>query len=90
MGTIAARQCAAVVGNFETVVAIELIEAAQALDFRAPLKPGRGTAIAHRIVRERVPHLDVDRVISADIAAAAKLVRSGELVKAVEDVLGAL
>ena len=90
MGTIAARQCAAVVANFETVVAIELIEAAQALDFRAPLKPGRGTAIAHRIVRERVPHLDVDRVISADIAAAAELVRSGELVKAVEDVLGAL
>jgi histidine ammonia-lyase len=90
MGTIAARQCAAVVHNFETVVGIELLEAAQALDFRSPLKPGRGTAIAHGIVRERIPHLTEDRNISLDIQAAAELVRSGELLRAVEDVVGAL
>lgn len=89
MGTIAARQCASVVGNFETVVAIELLEAAQALDFRAPHKPGRGTAIAHRLLRERVTHLDADRSVSDDIHAALDLVRTG-LVASVEDEIGAL
>src|SRR3974377_445491 len=58
MGTIAARKLASVVANYETVVAIELVLAAQALDFRAPLSSGRGTAIAHRVIRERGPHLD--------------------------------
>jgi len=90
MGTIAARQCAAVVNNFETIVGIELLEAAQALDFRAPLKLGRGTAIAHRLLRECVPHLDVDRIISIDIEAAGELVRSGELLAAVEAEIGTL
>ncbi len=90
MGTIAARQCASVVANYETIVAIELLEAAQALDFRAPLKPARGTAIAHRLVRERVPHLKDDRKIADDIAAALELVRSGALVAAVESEMGAL
>ena len=90
MGTIAARQCAAVVRNFETVVAIELLVAAQALDFRRPLGFGRGTAIAHKLLRERVKHLDADRDLSIDIAAALELVRSGELVAAVEREIGAL
>jgi histidine ammonia-lyase len=90
MGTIAARQCASVVANYETVVAIELLEGAQALDFRAPLRPGRGTTIAHRLVRERIPHLDGDRNIGEDIQAALDLVRSGRLVVAVEDEIGAL
>lgn len=90
MGTIAARQCAAVVHNVEIIAAIELLEAAQALDFRAPLTCGRGTGIAHRLFRKHVPHLDADRVISIDIEAAAALVRGGELISAVEDEIGAL
>ncbi len=90
MGTISARKLASVVANYETVVAIELLEAAQALDFRAPLKPGRGTSIAHRLLRERVTHLDHDRNISQDITASLDLVRSGELVAAVEDQIGVL
>jgi histidine ammonia-lyase len=90
MGTISARQCAAVVENFQAVVAIELLEAAQALDFRSPLRYGRGTAIAHRMVRERVPHLADDRNLSTDIEAAIQLVRNGALVAAVEDEIGSL
>jgi histidine ammonia-lyase len=90
MGTISARQCAQVLKNLENVVAIELLEAAQALDFRKPLPFGRGTSIAHRVVRERVPHLDADRVLSVDIAAARELVASGAIVGAVEAELGAL
>jgi histidine ammonia-lyase len=90
MGTISARKLASVVTNYETVVAIELLEAAQALDFREPLKPGRGTAIARRLVREHVEHLECDRNISDDIHAAIELVRSGKLVAVVEDQIGVL
>ena len=90
MGTISARQCVAVVHNLETILAIELLEAAQALNFRTPLKPGRGTTIAHRLLRERVPHLHLDRNISLDIEAASQLVRNGDIVAAVEDAVGAL
>ena len=90
MGTIAARKLASVVQNYETVVGIELALAAQALDFRRGLAPGRGTAIAHALVRERVAHLDTDRAINEDIAACTELVRSGKLVRAVEERIGAL
>ncbi|MBV8172078.1 MAG: histidine ammonia-lyase [Candidatus Eremiobacteraeota bacterium] len=90
MGTISARQCEQVVGNLENVIAIELLEAAQALDFRAPLTCGKGTAVAHRLVRERVPHLKEDRNLSQDIAVTRELVRSGELVHAVEAEIGVL
>jgi histidine ammonia-lyase len=90
MGTISARQAARALANLENVIAIELLEAAQALDFRAPLALGRGTAIAHRVLRQRIAHLDQDRNLSVDIAAARDLVASGELVHAVEKDLGAL
>jgi len=89
-GTIAARKGAQVWDNVENVVAVELLEAAQALDFRKPLSFGEGTAIAHAAVRSRIPHLDRDRELAGDIAAAKALVRSGELVRAVESELGAL
>jgi histidine ammonia-lyase len=90
MGTIAARQAERAVGNLENVIAIELLAAAQALDFRAPLRSGRGTAIAHRVIRERVAHLDEDRVMSGDIAAVREIVVNGALVNAVEADLGSL
>ena len=90
MGTISARQCAQAVENVENVIAIELLEAAQALDFRKPLAFAPGTAAGHRMVRERVPHLDADRQLSLDIAAIRALVSCGELVRSVESVVGGL
>ncbi len=76
--------------NLECVAAIELLVAAQALDFRAPLQPGRGTAVAHRMLRELVPHLEDDRTLSPEIDAVTQLVRSGELVRTVQAMVGAL
>jgi len=61
------------------VVAIELLCAAQGLDFRRPLKPGQGALAAHEAVREVVPHLDEDRPPSPDIEALAAAVRDGLL-----------
>jgi histidine ammonia-lyase len=88
MGPIAARRLQDVVDNGERVVGIELLCAAQGLDFRSPLGPGIGTRAAWQAVRARVPTLAQDRVLADDIETAAELVRSGALEAAVEAALG--
>ena len=66
-----------VIDNVSHVLAIELMCAAQAIDCRAPLVPGRGVAAAHQRVRELIPPLERDRVLSSDIAAVTAAVRQG-------------
>jgi histidine ammonia-lyase len=66
-----------IVDNVGLVLAIELMCAAQAVDCRAPLAPGRGVALAHQRVRELVPPLERDRVLSTDIAVINAAVRGG-------------
>ena len=61
-----------VVRNVQHVLAIELMCAAQGIDYRAPLKPGRGAARAHEAVRELVAPLERDRVLSPDIERLAQ------------------
>lgn len=90
MTPIAVRKCREVLANVGAVLAIEMMAAAQALDFRSPLVPGRGTRAAYRRLRKEVPHLDNDRVLYPDIATIAALVRSGAVVEAVEQEIGAL
>ena len=81
MGPIAARQAREVLRNVEHVVGLELLCAAQGLDFRLAtgLRPGVGVADAHRLVRERVPHLSGDRDPQPGLAAAIEIVRTGAL-----------
>lgn len=81
MGSIAARQAEEVLHNVEHVVALELLCAAQGLDFRVAdgTRPGHGVAEAHRRVRERIAHVSADRDPGPDIRAAVDLVRSGAL-----------
>ena len=81
MGPIAARQARAIVHNVEHVIALELLTAAQGLDFRtgAGLRAGAGVEVARAIVRESVDHLDADRDPQPDIAAALSIVQSGRL-----------
>ena len=90
MGTISARKCREIVRNSETVVAIELLCAAQALDLFTNMKPGEGTLAAYRAIRDAIPHLDKDRVLSNDIQAVMDLLKSGKLVQEVEKVVGEL
>jgi histidine ammonia-lyase len=66
-----------VVQNVQRVLAIELMCAAQALDFRRPLRPGAGVALAHAAVRALVPPLERDRVLSPDIETLAAAVAAG-------------
>ena len=77
MGSISALKLARVLENARTVVAIESLCAAQALDFKAPLKPGKGSAAAHKAIRKAVPKLDKDRILSDDVATAVELLKSG-------------
>lgn len=90
MGTTSARQCAMILENSRWVVAIEVINAVQALDFHKPLEPGPGVGAAVRLVRAVVPPLDADRVMTGDLAAVRELIVSGALREAVERAVGLL
>ncbi len=79
MGMAAALKARQVVENVRTCLAIEMLVAAQALDLRRPLRPGRGVAAAHARVREVVPHLEDDRELHRDIEAVCRLVDEGAL-----------
>jgi histidine ammonia-lyase len=90
MGPIAARKADAAVSNTRMVLAVELMAAAQALDFRRPLRPARAVAAAQRAIRRHVPHLSRDRALGADIEKISTLISSGEIVRAAEAVCGDL
>jgi histidine ammonia-lyase len=77
MGAWAARKARQVLRNTEVVLGIELMCAAQALEFLRPLRPGRGVEAAYHQIRSRIAPLEADRVLAPDIAAAAELVRAG-------------
>ncbi|HVE77514.1 MAG TPA: histidine ammonia-lyase [Gemmatimonadaceae bacterium] len=66
-----------IVRNVQHILAIELMCSAQGVDCRAPLRPGRGVARAHRAVRELVAPLGADRVLSTDIVRLADAVAAG-------------
>jgi len=90
MGTISARKCREVVQNAENVIAIELLCAAQALDLFTNMQPGVGTKAAYGVIRDAVPHLENDRILSEDIRRIVGLVRSGAILEAVEKAAGAV
>jgi histidine ammonia-lyase len=70
MGAGAALKLRRALANVRRILAIELLLAAQALDFRAPLAPGRGSAAARAALRMRVPPLAEDRYLKADLDGA--------------------
>jgi len=78
--TTAARELLRVLGNLERIVAIELATAAQALDLRlkaAPTRsPGRGVQAIRSRIRERVPLIETDSVMTTHLEALVQLIRS--------------
>jgi histidine ammonia-lyase len=77
MGMTSATKLRSVVKLAEMTMAIELMTAAQALDYRAPLAPGRGVKQAYDLVRGLVPPLTIDRAMSSDIEALTNAIRRG-------------
>jgi histidine ammonia-lyase len=76
--------------NAYAVLGIEMMAAAQAMDFRRPLKAGKGAEAAHEVIRKYVTHLEEDRPLYDDINRMAALVESGEILEAVEKAVGKL
>ena len=89
MGMNGALKAQQILENANGVLAIELIAAAQALDFR-DFKPGEGTRAAHAAVRRVVEHLDVDRPLFKDHNAMMEAVKACAVLDAVEPEVGGL
>lgn len=91
MGTIAIRQAREILDNVEHVVAIELLCAAQAYDLlteKQPLTAGLGTREAYGVIRRHVPYMAADRDLYRDIETMVAVLRSGEIIAAVEAAVG--
>ncbi|MFO8050379.1 MAG: histidine ammonia-lyase [Thermoplasmatota archaeon] len=88
MGPVAIKHLKEIHENTIGVLAIEMLAASQALDFRRPLVPGRGSKAAYDVIREKVDFMEEDRPLHPDIKAIADLIRSKRIVEAVEAELG--
>jgi histidine ammonia-lyase len=89
MGMNTAIKNGQILDNAYGVLGIELMAAAQALDFRE-FTPGKGTRKAREVIRRHVKHLDVDRPLYPDHNTMMALVKSGEILEEVEKVVGEL
>jgi histidine ammonia-lyase len=90
MGNAAGLKALQVLSNVEHSLAIELLAGAQAVEFLAPLEPGRGVGAARAFVRTLSERLREDRSLSADIERVAAAVADGSLIAAVELAAGEL
>lgn len=90
MGTIAARKAKDILFNTSRVIAIEILSAAQAIDFSNPDKLGQGTSVAYKKIRELVSTLHEDRIMHIDIEKCASLVDTNTIVESVEAAIGSL
>lgn len=92
MGATAVRHTERVLQHVETIVGIELLAAAQGIDFRrrqvGNVALGQGTAVAYHLLRERIPFLDHDTVLAPILEETRQLVANGVLKTAVEEALG--
>jgi histidine ammonia-lyase len=88
MGSISALKLLPVLKNVERVLAVELLCATQALDFRAPLKPGKGVHVAHEMLRRQIGHAQHDYEVRNDLDLCADILRTGDLATAVESQIG--
>lgn len=90
MGTISARKLKEIVTNTMNVLGIELLCAAQALEFKGKGSLGTGTKIAFDILREDVEKLGNDRIMNLDIDKAYKMIKNNKIVDAIEEEIGAM
>lgn len=85
MGSISGRKLHQVIDNIEYIQAIELLYAAQAMDFRRPLKSTPVIEACHQLVRQHVDFIQDDRVFAVDINSLHKLITDGSLLKTADE-----
>jgi histidine ammonia-lyase len=88
-GMWCARKAWQIIRNVENILGIEILCAAQALDFLQE-RPGTGSAAARKMLREKIRPLKGDRVLQKDINAVGELIDSGRIIEAVEGAVGPL
>jgi histidine ammonia-lyase len=88
MGLHAARSAKKISEHLTTVLAIELLCACQALDFRSPLKSAAATQAVLNHVRQYVPHLTEDRMMQPEINLAREMIESGRILEVAEEKCG--
>jgi histidine ammonia-lyase len=90
MGVTAALKAATVVSNFRSILAIELMAGAAAIDHRRPLRSSPCLEAVHARLREQVAALERDRPLYGDIQTITALLEAGDLRRAAESVAGVL
>ncbi len=88
MGVTAALKARDILRNVESVLAIELLCAAEGLDFRRPLRSSEPLERVHALLRSEVPRLDKDRVLYPAIERAVGMVRDGRVARAASESAG--
>nr|WP_298929835.1 histidine ammonia-lyase [uncultured Allomuricauda sp.] len=89
MGSISGRKALQIIENVEKILAIELLTAAQAFEFRKPLKSGIVLDEIHKFIRTKVPFADSDRVFADDIEKGIEVIQKGEIIALVEQTMAA-
>ncbi|MGH2447619.1 MAG: histidine ammonia-lyase [Chloroflexota bacterium] len=87
MGVTAGLKARQVQVSTEAVLAIELLVAAEGLDFRRPLRSSAPLEAVHRLIRSEVPRLDTDRPLYPAIEVVTRMVRDGRVARAAESVI---
>ncbi|MGH1434470.1 MAG: histidine ammonia-lyase [Lewinella sp.] len=82
MGSIGARKALRVCGNVEKILAVEMLCAAQAVDFQRPLTSSPVLEAAHTAIRQQIPFATEDRIFAKDINAALGILQRGDLLAA--------
>jgi histidine ammonia-lyase len=90
MGWSAGRKLRTVLENLGRILAVEALCAVQALELRAPLRPGPAASTVMKKLRREVSFLEKDRFMAPDLEKAEELVRSGELATSAQEAAGAL
>lgn len=81
MGSISGRKLHQVLGNLEYILAVELLYAAQAVDFRRPLRSAAVIEAVHKFTREKVSFAAADRIFATDIAALHTIIADHSIVR---------
>ena len=79
MAPYSARKLFDAINNFEAILAIELMCACQAVDFRKGLKPAKILNILHKLIRKHIPFLDKDRLLKNDLDLLIKIINENYL-----------
>ena len=87
MATYGARRLTSMCFNSATVVAIELLAAAQGIDFRGSHKTSSKLGAYHNLIRESIPHYGADRFFAPDIERATKMILTGEFTEHIMKIL---